>query len=85
MMAIIGYAMLACVLTLGGSGVWSLLFHLNLRFEPGVPWSAGLMLALIGGSWCAFARTRGFRGPLPSPALRGWALVAALCLGLTQK
>lgn len=86
---LIGFGLLALVLTLLVGGVWSALLVANLAISPAIPWSVATMAVLLlvlwtylNGSWgprrTAEARRRHLRAKPVSRHVFVWALVAGL-------
>lgn len=86
---LVGYALVAVVVTAVTSGVWTALLLANLATSPAVPWSAPVMLLLLSllwwilGGWGRGAplgtrrRERLRAGPLP-PSVATWAVFTGL-------
>ncbi len=86
---LIGFGLLALVLTLLVGGIWSALLVANLAISPAIPWSVAAMAVLLlvlwmylngnWGSWrTAEARRRHLRAKPVSRRVFVWALVAGL-------
>jgi membrane protease YdiL (CAAX protease family) len=81
--------LVAIIVALGTAGIWTGLLASNLRSNPAIPWSVGVMALILwvlwqylGGRWAprrtAAARRAALRArPLPRPVL-AWAIGAGL-------
>lgn len=86
---VVGFGILAVVVTLIAGGVWTVLLVVNLAISPAVPWAVVVMAVLLwlmwqylGGRWwphsTAGARHRALRAKPVAGRRLAWALIAGL-------